>query len=189
MSIIGLLLLKWIMLEGKDSEGTSQPFFFHLYLRACVVILWSLHKHALYHITAHMLMHIHGRICLLLLERQTTGHTSKSPAGSIRLVVMQHYTRQLLLHCTFVVALERLFIKKCIECSAEAWLNTQSHQFVAVLLSRSSCWPSCLSLLKSLPGDVYTCVQYGLFLLHWLATKHLRSMGKGLMTRNVTGFH
>lgn len=59
-------------------------------------------------------------VCLLVVENQTTGHTSQSPAGSIHLIVMQHYTRQLLSHCTSAVSLVQLFIKKKTGCRAEA---------------------------------------------------------------------
>lgn len=128
------------------------------------------------HITSHMLIHVHGCICLLLLECQTTGRTPESQAESIRLIVMQHYTRQLLLHCTFIVSI--------------------------LHMHRETNWMLCWGLadlisLSSSARLVYCC--WSLFLdtsthefsvgFVVLTTAHLQNMGNGFMTRNVTGFY
>lgn len=123
---------------------------------------------------------------------------SRITGKSISLIVMQHYTTQLLLHCTFAVSIVHLFMERGIERTAEVWLCCQCYQlklFCSSFPLALLCSPCphigllvyrCSSLCLEMSTHAFSM---GFFSL---ATAHLQSMGKGLMDRNgkkKRGFH
>lgn len=122
------------------------------------------HTHSVYHITSHMLIHVHGCICLLQLECQTTGRTPESQAESI---VMQHYTRQLLFRCTFKVSILHMY--KEID-----WICCRGLTDLISLRSSTSVY-CCSSLFLETSTHEFTVGFVA------SSTAHLQSMGNGLM--------
>lgn len=125
-----------------------------------------------------MLIHVHGCICLLLLECQTTGRTPESQAESmVSLSATLHNAAAIaLFYCVFIFSIVHIrkdgnwmccggltdLISLCsstrlVYCSWSLFLKTSTHECSVGFVA--------------------------------LTTAHLHNMGKDPMTRNVTGFN
>lgn len=125
-----------------------------------------------------MLIHVHGCICLLLLECQTTGRTPESQAESmVSLSATLHNAAAIaLFYCIFIFSIVHIrkdgnwmccggltdLISLCsstrlVYCSWSLFLKTSTHECSVGFVA--------------------------------LTTAHLHNMGKDPMTRNVTGFN